>query len=124
MGAVFAWLAARGLSTIAVYAVIALIAGGSFLGYGALKYHSGKTAGATQERQAWIDQREEDKAKQLAKAAADQRKIDQIEAENLALEGRLAETQIALDEAIKAEGADQKPALPKSISKALNGVGR
>ena len=81
-------------------------------------------AGSAHERQAWIDQREEDKAKQLAKAAADQRQIDQIEADYRALQGQLAETQTALDEAIKAEGADQKPALPKSISKALNQVGR
>ena len=81
-------------------------------------------AGASHERQAWIDQREEDKAKQLAKAAADQRKIDQIEADYLALQGQLAETQNALEEAIKSEGADQKPAVPKSIAHALNGVGR
>lgn len=112
-----------GGNTIVTYAVIALIAAGSLWGWGLHKYESGKSAGASQERAAWVAQREEDQAKQLAKAAADQRKIDQIEADNQALEGQLAESQNALEEAIHAAGADQKPALPKSIAHALNGIG-
>lgn len=129
MVAVIGWIAARTglgalLSSLIAYALIAALAGGGIWAWSAHKYSQGEAAGTARERQAWVDQREEDKAKQLAKAAADQRRIDQIEADYLAVQGQLAETQIALDEAIKTEGADRKPALPRSISKALNGVGR
>ena len=129
MAALILWIGrATGLSSllsaVIAYAVIAALAAGGFWGYGAYKYHEGKTAGAAGERAAWVAQREEDQAKQLAKAAADQRQIDQLEAEYLAIQGQLTETQNALEEAIHAEGADQKPAMSKNVAKALNGVGR
>ncbi|MBZ9922271.1 hypothetical protein LB579_31845, partial [Mesorhizobium sp. BR1-1-7] len=95
-----------GLDTLLVYAIMALLAGGGIWAWSAHKYSQGYSAGSAHERQAWIDQREEDKAKQLAKAAADQRKINQIEADYLAAQGQLAEAQAALEEAIHAEGAD------------------
>jgi hypothetical protein len=113
-----------GLDALIVYAIIAALAGGGIWAWSQHRYNVGYNAGSVHERALWVAQREEDKAKQLAKVAADQRKIDQIEADNLALEGQLAATQEALEIAIHAEGADQKPALPKSIAKALNGVGR
>lgn len=113
-----------GLDTLVVYAIIALLAGGGFWAWSVHKYNAGYSAGSAHERQAWVNQREEDQAKQLAKVAADQRKINQIEADYLALQGQIAETQNALDEALAADGADQKPAMPKSVAKALNGVGR
>ncbi|TGV26324.1 hypothetical protein [Mesorhizobium sp. M4B.F.Ca.ET.143.01.1.1] len=115
---------ALGLDSLVVYAVIALVAGGGFLLWSAHKYNAGYADGSSHERAAWVAQREEDQAKQLAKVAADQRKIDQIEADNLALQGQLAETQVALETAIHTEGADQKPAMSKNVAKALNGVGR
>jgi len=121
------WIASRTglgslLSSLIAYAAIAALAGGALWGYGAWQYHEGKSAGATAERTAWIAQREEDKAKQLAKAAADQRRIDQIEAEYLAVQGQLAETQTALEQAIHAEGADKKPAMSRGVARAVNGV--
>jgi uncharacterized protein HemX len=129
MGAVILWIArSTGLSSllsaIIAYAVIAALAGGALWGYGAWKYHEGKTQGVSQERIAWEEQRKRDLAKQAAKIAEDQRKIDQIEAENQALESQLANTQEALETAIHAEGADQKPAMSKNVARALNGVGR
>jgi hypothetical protein len=112
------------LSAVIAYAVIAALAGGALWTYGYHKYRTGYAAGSSHERAAWVAQREEDQARQLAKAAADQRKIDQIEAENAALESHLANTQEALETAIHADGADQKPAMSKNVAKALNGVGR
>ena len=111
-------------ASIAVYAIIAALAGGALWTYGYHKYSAGYAAGSSQERAAWIAQREEDQAKQLAKVAADQRRIDQIEAENAALESQLANTQEALETAIHVDGADQKPAMSKGVARALNGVGR
>lgn len=121
IGALLRWC---GIPQILIYILLVVAVAGLIFGYGALEYSKGKSAGTATERAAWVAQREEDKAKQLAKAASDQRRIDQIEADNLALQSQLAETQNALEEAIHAEGSDQKPALPKALSKALNGVGR
>jgi len=112
------------LSAVISYAMIAALAVGGFWAWSAHRYNEGYTAGAAKERSAWVAQREEDEAKQLAKAAADQRAINQIEAEYLSIQGQLADTQSALEEAIHAAGADKKPAISKGVAKALNGVGR
>jgi len=112
------------MNTILAYLAAAAICVALFFGYGAREFYKGRAEGASVERAAWVAQREEDQAKQLAKAASDQRQIDQIEADYLAIQGQLAETQTALEEAIKSEGADQKPALPKSLARAINGAGR
>ncbi len=87
-------------------------------------YSTGKSAGAAIERQAWEKVRREELAKQAAQKAADQARIDQIEADYLALQERLNQerAEAALEEAIRKEQADQKPAIPKSIARALNGV--
>lgn len=113
-----------GLDSLVVYAIIAVLAGGGIWAWSAHKYNAGWSAGELHERQAWEETRKRDLAKQAAKIASDQEKIDQIEAANLALQAQVAEAQNALEEAIKAEGADQKPALPKSLSKAVNREGR
>ncbi|RTM07395.1 MAG: hypothetical protein EKK31_11570 [Hyphomicrobiales bacterium] len=115
---------ALGIDSLIIYAVLALVIGGGFLWWSAHKYNEGYSAGSAKERTAWVAQREEDQAKQLAKAAADQRAINQLEADFLAIQGRLAETQSALEGSIHAEGADKKPAMSKGVAKALNGVGR
>jgi hypothetical protein len=121
---IFAWFAARGLSTIAVYALLALIAGGAFLGYGQLKYQLGKTDGISQERIAWEETRKRELAKQAAQKAADQARIDQIEADYLALQEQLNQ-KIAddfLEEAIRKDAQDSKPVFPKSVAGALNRI--
>lgn len=115
---------ALGLDTLLIYAVIALLIGVGCIWWSAHQYNKGYDAGQSHERIAWEEQRKRDLAKQAAKVAADQAKIDQIEAENQALESQLTETQNALEEAIHADGADQKPAMSKNVAKALNGVGR
>lgn len=112
------------LSSLVAYALIAALAAGGFWAWSAHKYHAGYSAGSAHERVAWEEQRKRDLAKQTAKVAEDQRKIDQIEADNLALQGQLAETRAALETAIHAEGADKKPAMSKGVARALNGVGR
>lgn len=113
-------------ATIAAYALIALIAGGSLWGYGLYKYENGKSVGVSQERIAWEETRKRDLAKQAAKTASDQAKIDQIEADNLALQQQIDadKANAQLEEAIRKEGADQKPALPKELAKAINGAGK
>jgi hypothetical protein len=116
-----------GLDSLVIYAIIAVLAGGGIWAWSAHRYNAGYDAGSIHERALWVTQREEDEAKQLAKVAADQRRIDQIEADYLVLQQQTAESlaaQAALEEALKASGADQKPAMPKSVAKALNGVGR
>lgn len=90
----------------------------------AARYNQGYSAGSAHERIAWEEQRKRDLAKQAARIAEEQRKIDQIEAENAALESQLVNTREALETAIHADGADQKPAMSKKIAKVLNGVGR
>jgi uncharacterized protein HemX len=129
MAALILWIGrATGLSSllsaVIAYAVIAALAGGALWGYGHHKYSQGYDAGASHERIAWEEQRKRDLAKQAQKIAQDQAKIDQIEAENAALESQLANTQEALEAAIHADGADQKPAMSKGVAKALNSVGR
>lgn len=124
VGVIVGWLLTSKIGRFIDIAALCVLAFLSVQLWGAHKYNAGYSAGSAHERQAWVDQREEDQAKQLAKVAADQRKINQIEADNLALQGQLAETQAALETAIHAEGADQKPAMSKNVAKALNGVGR
>lgn len=111
-------------SSLIAYAVIAALAAGGFWAWSTYQYDKGYSVGAAKERAAWVAQREEDQAKQLAKAAADQRQINQLEADYLAIQGQLTETQNALEDAIHTEGADKKPAMSKSVAKALNEVGR
>lgn len=111
------------VASLIVYVAIAVFAVGALLGYGHHKYSEGRAIGASTERAAWVSQREEDRAKQLAKAAADQRKIDAIEADNQALQGQIAETQNALEDAIRAQPSNP-PAIPRSVARAINGVGR
>jgi uncharacterized protein HemX len=129
MAALILWIGrATGLSSllsaVIAYAVIAALAGGGIWAWSAHKYNTGYNAGASHERIAWEEQRKRDLAKQAQKIAQDQAKIDQIEAENAALESQLANTQEALETAIHADGADQKPAMSKGVARALNGVGR
>jgi hypothetical protein len=111
------------LAELAIYAVVAPLAGGGIWAWSAHRYNVGYDVGQSHERQAWEEQRKRDLAKQAAKVASDQAKIDQIEAENAALERTLDQrrAQAALDAAI-AEAAESKPAIPKSIAKALNGI--
>ncbi len=113
-----------GLDSLLVYAVIALLAGGGFWAWSAHKYNAGYSAGEIHERQAWEKVQREALAKQAAQKAADQARIDQIEADYLALQERLNQerAEAVLEEAIRKDGQDQRPALPKSISRALNGV--
>jgi hypothetical protein len=112
------------VSAILGYAIVAALAGGSLWGYGAYKYESGKSVGINQERIAWEETRKRDLAKQAARVASDQARINQIAADNLALQQKLdaEKADAALEVAIRKEAADQKPALPKSIAHALNGV--
>jgi hypothetical protein len=112
------------LASVSAYALIALIAGGGIWAWSAHRYNVGYDAGQSHERQAWEEQRKRDRAKQAAKVASDQAKIDQIEAENAALEQTLDQrrAQAALDAAVAKEAAENKPAIPKSIAKALNGI--
>lgn len=112
-----------GLDSLIVYAIIAVLAGGGIWAWSAHRYNAGYNAGSAHERIAWEETRKRDLAKQAARIAADQARIDQIEADYQVLQQQAAESQAAqaaLEEALR--GADQKPVMPKSISKALNGV--
>lgn len=93
-------------------------------GWGTSRYHAGYTAGASQERIAWEAQRAIDLAKQAAQKAADQARIDQIEAEYQTLQEQLNQerAEAALEEVIRKEAAESKPALPKSLGQAINRV--
>ncbi|MBZ9807709.1 hypothetical protein [Mesorhizobium sp. ESP-6-2] len=113
-----------GLDTLLVYAILALLAGGGIWAWSAHRYNTGYSAGELHERAAWEKERALLERLAEVERKAKQAKIDQIEAENLALEGQLAETQNALEEAIHADGADKKPAMSKNVARALNGVGR
>jgi hypothetical protein len=123
------WIArATGLSSlisaVIAYAVIAALAGGGFWGYGAYKHHQGYTAGSAHERAAWEKEKAATLAAQAAQKAADQAKIDQIEADYRTLQERVDQehAEAALEAAIRKERADQKSAIPQSIAKALNEV--
>ena len=129
MTAFIAWIVTRTglgslLASVLAYALIAALAGGGFWAWSAHKYNAGYSAGETHERQAWEKVQKEALAKQAAQKAADQARIDQIEADYRALQERLnsERAEAALEEAIRKEGADTKPVLPKSIARALNGV--
>ncbi|MBZ9873066.1 hypothetical protein LB542_19655 [Mesorhizobium sp. BR1-1-9] len=115
---------ALGIDTLLIYAVIALLAGGGIWAWNAHKFNQGYSAGELHERQAWEKERALLERLAEVERKAKQAKIDQIEADNLALEGQLAETQNALEEAIRANGADQRPAMSKGVAKVLNGIGR
>lgn len=112
------------LSSLIVYAIIlgAVVLG--FWGWSAARYHAGYTAGSAHERIAWEKEKAATLAAQAAQKAADQAKIDQITADYRALQEReqQARAEAALEAAIRKEQADQKPAIPRSISRALNGV--
>ncbi|MBZ9759511.1 hypothetical protein LB553_01240 [Mesorhizobium sp. CA8] len=112
------------LSSLITYAVIAALAVGGYWLWSSHLYNSGYSDGSAHERAAWVAQREEDQARRDAKNAADQRKLNEIEAENLELERLLAQTHADLEEALKADNADQKPAISKNIAKAINATGR
>lgn len=113
-----------GFDTLIVYALIAALAGGGFYGYGAYKYHAGKSAGVQQERIMWEEQRRKMIAQAEAERIAKQAQIDRIEADYLALQEKLNQerAEAALEEAIRKENADAKPSLPRSIGQAINGV--
>lgn len=129
MVAIIAWVARSTglsslLSTAIAYAVIAALAAGGFWGYGAYKHHQGYSLGSAQERAAWEKEKADTLAAQSAQRAADQARIDQIEADYRTLQERVAQehAEAALETAIRKEHADQKPAIPQSIARALNGV--
>lgn len=129
MTAIITWIATRTglgslLASIAAYAVIAALAGGGIWAWSAHKYNSGYDAGQSHERIAWEETRKRELAKQAAQKAADQARIDQIEAEYLLLQQQLdaARAEAFLEEAIRKEAQADKPALPKGIAHALNGV--
>jgi hypothetical protein len=129
MVALIAWVGrATGLSSllsaVLAYVLIAALAGGGFWGYGAYKHHQGYVAGSAHERAAWEKEKAETLAAQAAQKAADQARINQIESDYRALQERESQKQAeaALEAAIRKENAEQKPAIPQSIAKALNGV--
>jgi len=129
MGAAIYWIGkVTGLNSIVSailgYVIVAALAGGGIWAWSAHKYDQGYSAGQSQERIAWEETRKRDLAKQAARVASDQARINQIAADNLALQQKLdaEKADAALEAAIRKEAADQKPALPKSIAHALNGV--
>jgi len=129
MGALILWIArATGLSSlfsaVLAYALIAALAGGALWTYGYHKYSTGYAAGSSHERAAWEKEKAETLAAQAAQKAADQARINQIEADYRALQERQSQKQAeaALEAAIRKEQAEQKPAIPRSIARAINGV--
>lgn len=113
-----------GLDTLLVYAILALLAGGGIWAWSAHKYTQGYSAGELHERAAWEDVQRKALAAAAAQKAADQARIDQIEADYLALQERLNQkiAEDFLEEAIRKDGQDNKPVFPKSIVRALNGI--
>lgn len=114
------------LSGLIAYAVIAALAVGGFWGYGAYKYHEGKTAGAAGERAAWVAQRDKDLAQQEADKRATQAEIDRLEAE-LQLDAQKRKDEQAdadLKKAQEASPTAKNICLPRNVGRALNRIGR
>jgi len=114
------------LSTIAVYAIIAALAGGGFWAWSAHRYNVGYDAGAIHERKAWEAQREKDLAKQAADRKAAQAEIDRLEAELQldAQERKEAQADADLKKAQAASTTKKNICLPREVGRALNKVGR
>ncbi|RUU81294.1 hypothetical protein [Mesorhizobium sp. M7A.F.Ca.MR.362.00.0.0] len=126
MGAVFAWLAARGLSTIAVYGIVALLAGGGVWAWSAHKYNQGYAAGETHERTAWQKQRDIDIAAREAERKATQAEIDRLAAE-LQLDAQKRKDEQADDDlktALAATPGRKQICLPRKVARALDRAGR
>jgi len=114
------------LSSIAVYAIIALAAGGALWGWNIHKYNQGYTAGTAHERTAWEAQRDKDLAKQAADKRATQAEIDRLEAE-LQLDAQTRKDEQAdvdLKAAQEASPTRSAVCLPREVGRALNREGR
>lgn len=112
-------------ASLLTYGLIATVVGGGLLTFGAVKYNAGKTAGISQERSAWQEQRELDIAKRDAAKAATQRQIDAIEAANIALEQKIAaEAMKDLDQARRNNPDKDAIGLKRDVARELNKVGR
>jgi hypothetical protein len=116
----------RLLSSLIVYgAIIAAIVIGC-LWWSAHQYNRGYSAGQSQERIAWEEQRKRDLAKQAADKAATQAEIDRLAAE-LQLEAQRRKDEQAdadLKKAQDASATKQNICLPREVGRALNRVGR
>ena len=113
-------------ASVAVYAVIALIAGGGFWAWSAHKYNVGYNAGTSHERIAWQKQRDKDLAQQEADKRATQAEIDRLTAE-LQLEAQQRKDEQADADLKKAQDASptaKNICLPRNVGRALNRVGR
>jgi uncharacterized protein HemX len=114
------------LSSVVVYAIIALVAGGALWGYGYHKYSAGYSAGTAHERTAWEKQRDKDLARQEADKKATQAEIDRLEAE-LQLDAQAKKDEQAdadLKAAQEASATKNETCLPREIGRALNREGR
>lgn len=113
-------------ASILAYALIAVIAGGGLWGYGAAKFHAGKTAGVSQERIAWEEARRKMIAQAEAERAAKQAQIDRVEADYLALQQQLDQerAEAALAEASRNSKSKTDIGLPREVGRKLNKIGR
>jgi len=113
-------------ASIAVYAIIAALAGGGFWAWSTHRYNAGYDAGAIHERQAWQKQREKDLAQQAAERKAAQAEIDRLEAELQldAQERKDAQADADLKKAQEASTTKKNICLPREVGRALNKVGR
>lgn len=100
------------LSAVAAYALVAAIAGGSLLGYGAWKYHAGKTAGIAAERADWQDRLRLAAIAQAAEAKTRQADIDAAALDYINRQRSDQAEIAALEQALLREQKDQDNAPP------------
>ncbi|RWG54849.1 MAG: hypothetical protein EOQ64_18875 [Mesorhizobium sp.] len=143
MGTLILWIAARTglsslLSAVAAYALVAALAGGSLWGYGAWKYHAGKTAGIASERADWQERLRLAAVAKAAETKTRQADIDATAADYINRQRSDQATIAALEQALLREQKDldneppdpAKPAgcrpagIPAGVSTRLDAVGR
>ncbi|TIN87069.1 MAG: hypothetical protein E5X94_01755 [Mesorhizobium sp.] len=100
------------LSAVAAYALVAALAGGSLLGYGAWKYHAGKTAGVAAERADWQDRLRLAAVAKAAEAKTRQADVDAAAADYINRQRSDQATIAALEQALLREQKDQDNASP------------
>lgn len=117
------WLARlTGISSLSIWAFVGLATFGLFFGYGEVRYHTGKTFGAAQERIAWEEARKREIAKRVEQQRQAQEKIDHLEQDYLDQKARADSAMAELEAEISK--ASPNPVFPKSLAESLDRIGR
>ncbi|UVK46795.1 hypothetical protein BPNPMPFG_002505 [Mesorhizobium sp. AR07] len=129
MGSLIALIATRTgigslLASAVAYGLIALVAGGSLWGYGAYKYHVGKTAGITQERGAWEDAQRKKIAAAEAERLLKQDELDRLATIAANARNRADDAEAKLADASSKSATRDQVGLPRAVGRELNKIGQ